>query len=119
MIDYVDPVPPVIRFFKLYVPDIKPYGTTIPATATLPCLLIKNAGGNGYTRLQLLVRADTDAQAMSGLIRSMNAIERYAANIDTLSVEWCEKDSGPFPDVDMDTSKPEAWCYMKLKHLEA
>lgn len=119
MIDYMDPVPPVLRFFKLYVPDILAYGISIPATAALPCLLVKNTGGVGYTRFELLCRANADSQAMSGLIRCMNALERYAANLDTLSVEWCERDGGPYPDMDEDTSKPEAWCYMKLKHLEA
>lgn len=119
MIDYVDPIPPVLRFFGPRIPDIKVYGNAIPAQATLPALLVKNAGGNGYTRLQLLCRADTSSGAMQGLIRAMNIIERYAAEIDGLSVIWCSKESNPIPDIDTDTNEPEAWCYMKLEHLEA
>jgi hypothetical protein len=82
-------------------------------------MLIKNSGGVDYTRLQLLCRADGASEAMSRLIVSMNILTQYAANIDGLRVQWCEKESAPVPDIDEDTGKPEAWCYMALYHLES
>ena len=119
MIDYVDPVPPVLKFFSLYMPDVPSYGISIPATAKLPVLLVRNAGGSNYTRLQLLARADSPVQATQVLIRAMNTLERYAGNIQGLAVTWCQHESSPITDTDEDTNKPESWCYMKLDNLEA
>ncbi|MBX6333715.1 hypothetical protein IRY61_00025 [Candidatus Saccharibacteria bacterium] len=119
MIDYVDPVPPVLKFFGLYMPDVPSYGISIPATAKLPVLLVRNAGGSDYTRLQLLARADSPAQATQVLIRAMNTLERYAGNINGLGVTWCQHESSPIADTDEDTNKSESWCYMALYNLEA
>lgn len=119
MIDYVDPIPPVLNFFKVYMPDIKFYGNTIPVGVTLPVVAIKNAGGSNYTRLQLLARADSVVQATQVLIRAMNTLERCAGNIQGLDVTWCQHETAPLPDMDDDTGKPESWCYMKLDNIEA
>jgi hypothetical protein len=117
MIDYKDPIPPLFQFLDARV-DVHVYGNQW-INPTLPALLVKNAGGNGYTRVQLLARSETDYEAMSVLIQAMNLLERYASSISGLQVVWCEKESNPIPSQDVDTGKAEAWCYMRLEHLEA
>ncbi|MBO0962342.1 hypothetical protein J1P26_21805 [Neobacillus sp. MM2021_6] len=117
MIDYKDPIPPVINFFSLR--GVNVFGNTFPTNAKLPALLVRNSGGTDYTRIQLIYRADKDYEAMGGLIGAMNLLERYASSIAGLQVVWCEREANPMPDVDQDTQKPEAWCYMRLEHLEA
>ncbi len=119
MIDYVDPIPPILKFYNLWLPDIKVAGNSFYPNITLPALLVKSAGGIGYSRIQLVARADDDISAMQTLIKAMNLMERYASNINGLRVVWCSRESNPIPSVDSDTNKPEAWCYMKLEHLEA
>lgn len=118
MIDYVDPVPPVRRLLDSLM-DERVYGDLFPTDVKLPAVLVRNTGGNGYTRIQLWVRASDDIQAMGILIRAMNLLERYAASISGLRVLWAEKESNPIPDRDADTGIPEAWCYMRLEHIEA
>nr|DAL87887.1 MAG TPA: hypothetical protein [Caudoviricetes sp.] len=119
MIDYVDPLPPVIQFLKLYMPVLPVYGESIPAGTKLPALLVKNAGGSGYTRLQLLTRADSQLTATKVLIEAMNTLERYAGEIQGLWITWCQHETAPIADRDEDTGKPEAWCYMELDNAEA
>lgn len=118
MIDYIDPIPPVLRMLKpLYEERI--YGNQFPLNPSLPAILIRNAGGNDYTRLQVLVRGNSDIEVMWLLIDVMNTLERNAAHIDGLRGVWVEKESNPLPDKDEDTGKPEAWAYMRMEHLEA
>lgn len=118
MIDYVDPIPPVRRLLDSYMEE-RVYGNQFPSSPVLPAVLVRNTGGNDYTRIQLLVRADDDIQAMSILIKAMNTLERYTAHITGIRVIWIEKESNPLPDRDEDTGKPEAWAYMRMEHLEA
>jgi hypothetical protein len=118
MIDYVDPIPHLVDFFSSRI-EVNVYGNSFPLNPILPALLVKNAGGNGFTRVQLICRAEVDFEAMNGLIQTMNLLERYASQINSLRVIWCERESNPFPTVDQDTKKPEAWCYMRLEHAEA
>ena len=117
MIDYVDPIPPVVSFLNR-VMGFRVYGNTMPSNPVLPSLVVRSAGGNGYTRLQLIVRANDDVTAMATLIRSMNELERNGAEIN-LAGCWIERESNPLPSVDNDTGKPEAWAYMRMEHLEA
>ncbi|NMF00236.1 hypothetical protein [Aneurinibacillus aneurinilyticus] len=119
MIEYIDPIPPVVRFLKAWLPDTKVFGNTFPPDLALPALLVRNAGGNGYTRLQLIYRARQDYEAMQGLILAMNTLKRAASQIQGLRVQWCEPESNPIPTTDADTGKPEAWCYIRLEHIEA
>ncbi|MED4284338.1 hypothetical protein P4679_20665 [Priestia megaterium] len=56
---------------------------------------------------------------MSKLINCVNLLEAQSASIQGLRVEWCEREGNPIPSRDEDTDKPEAWCYMRLEHLEA
>jgi hypothetical protein len=118
MIDYVDPIPPVLNLLAS-ISDINVFGNTFSKSPKLPALLVRNAGGTDYTRIQLICRADQDYEAMNGLISAMNMLERYASNLIGLQVVWCERETNPIPDIDQDTKKPEAWCYMRLEHLEA
>jgi len=118
MIDYVDPVPPVVRFLSTYLPDIQIHGNQF-SNPTYPALLVKNTGGIDYTRIQLRCRAQKDYEAMNGLIHAMNTLTRYAANISGLRVMWCGKETNPIPSEDADSNMQEAWCYMRLEHLEA
>jgi hypothetical protein len=118
MIQYVDPVPPVRKLLDALMEE-RVYGNQFPQNVGLPAVLVRNTGGNGYTRIQLWVRANDDIQAMNILIRAMNLLERNAASIRGLSVLWAERESVPIPDRADDTGKPEAWCYVRLEHLEA
>ncbi|MED0739020.1 hypothetical protein [Aneurinibacillus thermoaerophilus] len=56
---------------------------------------------------------------MQGLIQAMNTLTRAAGQIQGLRVQWCEPESNPILTTDTDTGKPEAWCYMRLEHIEA
>ena len=117
MIDYKDPIPPILQFFEQRL-EVGVHGNTFGSNPFLPALLVRNAGGTSYTRIQLICRAEKDFEAMSGLIQAMNLLERYASHLNGLNVVWCEREANPIPDIDQDTRKPEAWCYMRLEHLE-
>lgn len=119
MIDYVDPIPPITRFFNLFFEDIRVYGNTFPKNVTIPCLLVRPAGGTNYSRIQLIARSQRDYEAMDILVRAMNYMERSAQAVKDLDVLWCSKESHPIPDVDSDSGAAEAWCYMRLEHMEA
>ena len=117
MIDYIDPIPPVVRFLN-NVMDERVYGNRMPNNSTLPVLVVKSAGGAGYTRLQVIARANDDVTAMQLLIKVVNLLERYGSEI-ALAGCWIERESNPMPSVDEDTGKPEAWCYLRMEHFEA
>ncbi|MGR9527682.1 hypothetical protein ACSS31_28900 (plasmid) [Priestia megaterium] len=117
MIDYLDVVPPVRKFIDDLIEE-KVYGSSFPSTPVLPAVLVRNMGGSDYTRLQLLARANDDITAMKLVIKAMNLLERYGANIVGLRVLWIEKDTAPIASKDDDTGKFEAWCYMRMEHLE-
>lgn len=118
LIDYVDPIPPVIQFFSNRL-DFDVYGNSFGTNPELPALLVRNAGGTDFTRIQLICRAEKDHEAMSSLIHAMNLLERNASDIEGIHVVWCEREANPIPDTNIDSNKPEAWCYMRLEHLEA
>ena len=117
MIDYVDPIPPVIQMLKPFF-SARIYGNFFPDNPPVPAVLIKNAGGFGYTRLQILVRDDSDINAMNLLIDVINTLERNASFI-KLRGTWIQKESNPISGYDKDAMKYEAWCYMSMEHLEA
>lgn len=118
MIEYVDPIPPIIRMLKPFFEE-RIYGNTFPSNAPLPSILVRTAGGTDYTRLQLVVRANYDVDAMQLLIKVMNTIFTNFSLIIGLRVMWVEKESNPILMIDQDTGKPEAWAYVRLEHLEA
>lgn len=118
MTDYVDPIPHIVRFFKIF--DVKCYGNTFPLKAEYPSICVKVAGGRGFTRLQVTSRSEKDdIEAMNVLINATNILERHTASITGLQVEWCEKEGNPTPAYDAETNKFQGWCYMRLEHLEA
>lgn len=119
MIDYVDPIPSITKFLNIYMDDVRVYGNTFPTDTSIPSVLVRTAGGTNYTRIQLIARARQDYQAMDLLIKTMNRMERSAQAIKDINVLWCSKESLPIPDVDQDSGAAEAWCYMRLEHLEA
>jgi hypothetical protein len=118
MIDYIDVIPPLVQFLRARLGfDI--YGNTFPNSFSLPALVVKNAGGTDFTRLQLLARAGKDHEAMQVLIDSINLLERYANQIKGIRVIWCVRETNPVPSIDPDNNVAQAWCYMRLEHLEA
>ncbi|MGM9926033.1 MAG: hypothetical protein ACI35R_17445 [Bacillus sp. (in: firmicutes)] len=118
MIDYVDPIPPVVQMMNRFAPA-PVYGNSIPAKAKLPCIAVRAAGGNDGTRLQIIVRAKTDYEAMSLFVTTINILQRNTGAIKGLRVLWIEKESMPIHSVDQDTGSPEAWGYIRMEHLEA
>lgn len=118
MLDYIDPIPPIRRFLDETIPE-RVYGNIFPSAPALPAVLVKTAGGSGFTRLLLLARANDDVTAMQTLIRAMNSLERNGANVPGIKAEWMARETNPIHSVDQDTGKPEAWCYLRLEHLEA
>lgn len=118
MISYVDPIPAVRKLLDLLM-DEKVYGNSFPSNVPLPAVLVRAVGGVGYTRLQLLVRANDDIAAMQTLIRAMNLLEQHAASIAGLRGVWINREANPIGSVDEDTGKPEAWTFLRMEHLEA
>lgn len=114
---YVDVIPPLIKLIKNFF-DFRIYGNMFPPDAVLPSVMIRTAGGNGYTRLQIIARAHTAQEAMNNLIAFMNQLESLSS-IPGVQTIWIEREQNPMPDMDEDTQKPEAWVYMRLEHLEA
>lgn len=117
MIQYIDVIPPIINFLSNRM-DTNVYGNRFPADVQIPALLVRSVGGKGFTRLQLIYRAEKDFEALEGCIQAANILEAQAGQIDGIRVLWCEKDTAPISDMDND-GKQEAWCYMRLEHLEA
>lgn len=117
MIDYVDPIVPLVKFLTpMYTERI--YGNTIPSNAELPVILLRNAGGSDYTRLQVLVRGRSDIEAMHLCIDVMNTLIRHGQSID-LRGAWIQKEVSPISSVDQDTNRPESWGYLRIDHIEA
>jgi hypothetical protein len=119
MIRYVDPVPPAIRLLKAHFDSrLRIYGNTFPSNIALPALLVKQAGGTDYYRLQLLSRANDDITAMTFLIEAMNYLLMYGQFMTGIRVKWVSRESNPIPSVDTDSGKPEAWCYLNIEAME-
>lgn len=121
MIEYVDVIPPVRKLLSSLMGDIKVYGNTWPTNINtiLPGVLVRTTGGNDYTRIQLVARANDDITATQVVIKAMNLLERNAAYITGLRGVWIEREANPVSTPDADTGKPEAWCFMRMEHLEA
>ena len=116
MIKYVDPVAPIIQFLTPFYSE-RIYGNTIPSNSTLPAILIRNAGGTDYTRIQVLVRGRSDIEAMYLCIDVMNTLMIHGGSIN-LRGAWVQMETSPIASIDQDTNRPEAWGYMRLDHIE-
>lgn len=117
MIEYKDPIPPVFNFFKERT-DHHIDANTFQSNIT-EGLLVRSAGGRGFSRIQMIYRSKDEAAAMAGLIRCMSLLEREAAKITALRGVWCEREGNPIPSFDEDTETFEAWVYMRFEHIEA
>ena len=117
MVDYKDPIPPVYRFFKDNI-DTHVDANTFQSNIT-EGLLVRSAGGVGFSRIQMIYRSKDEGAAMSGLISCMNLLERNASSISELRGSWCEREGNPIPSKDEETGAFEAWVYMRLEHIEA
>lgn len=117
MIDYKDPIPPVYRFFKNNT-DVHVDANTFQSNIT-EGLLVRSAGGVGFSRIQMIYRSKDEGAAMAGLIACMNLLERNASRISELKGSWAERDGNPIPSKDEETDAFEAWVYMRLEHIEA
>lgn len=117
MINYKDPIPPVFRFFEdnnVGHVDANTFQSNITEG-----LLVRSAGGAGFSRIQMIYRSKDEGAAMSGLISCMNLLERRASVISGLRGSWCEREGNPIPSKDEETGAFEAWVYMRLEHIEA
>lgn len=120
MIEYKDPIPPILNLlFGGFSDRFAIYGNLFPTNVELPGVLVRQVGGAGYYRIQLISRANSDIEAMGILIEVMNYLEQYAQFIRDLRVLWCGKESNPISATDEDTGLPEAWCYMRLEAAES
>ncbi|TWT04605.1 hypothetical protein [Planomicrobium sp. CPCC 101079] len=117
MIEYVDPIPPIRRFFKENT-DVHVDANTFQLNIT-EGLLVRSAGGFGFSRIQMIYRSKDEGAAMSGLISCMNLLEREASSITALQGSWCEREGNPIPSKDEETGAYEAWVYMRFEHIEA
>ncbi|PEE20740.1 hypothetical protein CON95_26965 [Bacillus toyonensis] len=114
--DYINPIPPICQLLLEH--NVLCYGNKFPEDAEYPSVCIRPAGGNGYTRLQLIARSENDdIVAMNLAIAAMNTLEKYISDVKGLQVIWCERTSNPVPFTDRESNKEEAWCYMNLEHL--
>lgn len=120
MIEYVDVIPPVRKLLASLM-DVKVYGNTWPTNinTVLPGVLVRTTGGNDYTRIQLVARANDDITATQYCIKAMNLLEKNAAAITGLRGVWIEREANPVSTPDVDSGKPETWCFMRMEHLEA
>lgn len=120
MIEFKDPIPPVLKLLRVEFADAYGlYGNSFPTSAKYPAILVRMVGGIGYFRLQLIARSDSDISAMWALIEVMNYLERNAGNMKDLRGAWCEREVNPIHDKDEESGKHEAWCYMRLEALES
>lgn len=119
MIDFKDPLPPVLALLE--AAEFNVYGNAFPANMPPEetALLVKPMGGRGFHRLQFLARSTSDISAMYELIEALNFFERNAGNMTGLRGTWAERESNPVHSVDADTKRPEAWAYVRLEALES
>ncbi|WP_153465129.1 hypothetical protein [Sediminibacillus terrae] len=117
MIDYVSPIPAAVQLLDVRM-EIPVIGNSFPREQTYPAVLLRAAGGTGYSRIQVISRAESDIDAELNMAKAINLLERYAYLMEGIRVISCIRDSNPIPSIDDDTGKPEFWCYMRLEHLE-
>ncbi len=129
MYDYIDPVPPLIKFLRSQLAqDVASgvrivggmFGTDERGTA----LSIKLAGGatdvpNPYSRIQLLARSEQDYKTTDLVIKACNALARNFDLIQGLRVKTVRIETRPIDTRDGDTNLPESWVYVLIEHMEA
>lgn len=115
--DYVDASGSIHGFLKAAFEDeFKSFRIwKIEAGAELPCLLVKTIGKGS---LQLLVRSDDDVEALTKCTEVGNFLKRNFADIEGVNVFDVDFQMPPTPDVDDQSKKNEAWCYMRISYFE-
>ncbi|HGH7177524.1 TPA: hypothetical protein ACJMKJ_005168 [Bacillus wiedmannii] len=118
MSEYKNPIPSIIQLLQAH--NVPCYGNKFPRDAEYPSIVVRTAGGNGYSRLQLIARSEkSDIEAMDLITSTINTLENKTAKMKNLQVLWCRRDSNPVAYFDQESNKEESWCYMTLEHLEA
>lgn len=116
--DYVDASGSVMQFLEAaFSDDFRSFRSwKIEAKAMLPCLLVKTIGKGS---IQLLVRADDDIEALEKCTEVGNYLKRNFADIDEVNIFDIDFQMPPIPNVDDETGKNEAWCYMRISYFES
>ncbi|MGG5376068.1 hypothetical protein IGI57_002576 [Enterococcus sp. DIV0213j] len=81
----------------------------------LPCLLIKTVGKN---TVQLVVRADSDIEALEKCTEIGNYLKRNFSDVEGINIFDIDFQTTPTPNVDEITGKDEAWCYLRINYFE-
>ncbi|MGM0215067.1 hypothetical protein [Enterococcus sp. AZ109] len=115
--DYVDASSNIRNYLKAAFSDeFKAFRTwKIEAGAPLPCLLVKTIG---KSTIQLIVRSKDDVEALVKCTEVGNYLKRNFADIEGVNVFDIDFQMPPIPNVDEDSGKDEAWCYMNINYFE-
>ena len=115
--DYVDASISIRKFIKAaFEDDFKSFRVSkIEAGAELPCLLVKTICKGS---LQLLVRSENDIEALTKCTEVGNYLKRNFADIASVNVFDIDFQMPPIPDIDDQSKKNEAWCYMRISYFE-
>lgn len=126
MIDYIDPVPHIMRFLRaeLASEGFRIVGGMFSPDEEGDALSIKLAGGapdalEPYSRIQLMARSKSDSVANSIVIKACNALARNYHLIQTLRVKSVRMETRPIDSRDADSNRPESWVYVIVEHMEA
>lgn len=116
--DFVDASSSIRKYLKAaFFDDFKSFRTwKIEAAAPLPCLLIKTIGKN---TIQLLVRSESDIEALDKCTTVGNYLKRNFSGVSGVNIFDMDFQMPPIPNVDEETGKNEAWCYMQIDYFES
>lgn len=114
--DFTDATLPIMKYLSGFEEFKSVRAYKIYSSDPLPCLMVKQTGN---TTIQLLVRADSDIEALDLLQMVGNDLKRNFASVDGINILDIDFQSTPLPDIDEDTQKYEAWCYMNIKYFES
>lgn len=118
-ISYVDVVPSLLGVLERSLLPYDRRGYSFDQSITYPCVMVRTVGGTDNTRIQLIVRANSEGEAMEACINSANTLEQDAQYMDGVVSFGITMDSKPIITYSSDDNKPEAWCYLTLDHLES
>lgn len=129
MIDYVNPVKPIMDFLRAQMASdiangVDIVGGMFSGDERGPALSIKLAGGapeasEPYSRIQLLARCAVDYEATALVVKASNVLARSYDLIQDLRVKSVRIETRPIDTRDSDTQLPESWVYVIVEHMEA
>ncbi|MFC0275586.1 hypothetical protein ACFFH2_02570 [Enterococcus devriesei] len=116
--DYVDASGSIREFLKAaFFDDFKSFRTwKIEAQTPLPCLLVKTIG---KSTIQLLVRSESDIEALEKCTEVGNYLKRNFSDVSDVNIFDADFQMPPIPTHDDDSGKEEAWCYMQVIYFES